>query len=183
MRARSLLALGLLLAGCSLPVTRPPEEALIARAEQMVRAGDYRGAQEAYQRALADSPKDSSTDRALFGLARLYVEAENPGRDYRRAHENFERLVKEFPESGLAQEARAWRELLSTFLSQGEEAERARREIERVRQEAEQSRLEAERARREAQRIRQDVERLKQMERDLERLKQIERELERQRRR
>ncbi len=163
MRARSLLALTLLLAGCGLATTRPSEERLmIARAEEMARAGDYRGAQEAYQRAINDFPKDSSTDQALFGLARLYVAVDNPGRDYRRAHENFERLLKEFPQSARVEEARAWRQLLSALLSQREEAEKARQEVQRVREEAE-------KARQEVQRIRQDLERLKQIEIELER--------------
>ncbi len=147
-RSLALAALALLLAGCTLPVTRPSPERLIAQAEEMVRAGDYRGAQEAYRRALSDFPKNSSTDRALFGLARLYVTPENPGRDYRRAYENFERLLTEHPESVWEGDARAWRELLSAYLSQREEAERARQE---------------------AQRVRKDLERLKEIEMELER--------------
>lgn len=147
-RSLTLAALGLVLAGCTLPVTRPSPERLVAEAEEMVRARDYRGAQEAYRRALSEFQKNSSTDRALFGLARLYVTPENPGRDYRRAYENFERLLAEHPESVLAGEARAWRELLSAYLSQREEAERARQE---------------------AQGIRKDLERLKGIELELER--------------
>ncbi len=152
MRSVALVALVLLLAGCAVPVTRPsPErlpEHLIAQAEEMIRAGDYRGAQEAYQQALSGFPKHSSTDRVLFGLARLYVTPENPGRDYRRAYETFERLLAEHPKSVWAGEARAWRELLSVYFGQREETERARQE---------------------AQRIRKDLERLKELEMELER--------------
>lgn len=181
MRTRSLLALTLLLAGCAIATTRPSEERLmIARAEEMARAGDYRGAQEAYQRAINDLPKNSSTDQALFGSARLYVAVDNPGRDYRRARENFERLLKEFPQSAWVEEARAWRELLSAFLSQREETETARQEVQGQREETEKARQEVQRIREEAEKARQEVQRIRQ---DLERLKQIERELERQRRR
>ena len=121
---------------------------MIAGAEEMARAGDYRGAQEAYRRALSDSTKRSFADRALYGLARLYVAPDNSNRDYRRAYEHFERLLREFPQSAWAPEARAWRELLSFSLSQREEAERARQEV---------------------QRIRQDLDRLKQIDQELDR--------------
>lgn len=145
MKPHSLLGLALLLAGCSLPLTRPAEDRWIIRAEEMVRVGDYRGAHEAYSRALSEN---SATDRALFGLVRLYVAPDNPNRDYRRAYEHVERLLREFPHSASASEARAWRGLLSAFLSQREEAERARQEV---------------------QRIRQDLDRLKQIDQDLDR--------------
>lgn len=145
MRSRALLGLALLVAGCSLPLPRPAEDRWITRAEEMVRVGDYRGAHEAYGRALSEK---STTDRALFGLARLYVAPDNPNRDYRRAYEHVERLLREFPHSAWAPEARAWRELLAAFLGQKEAAERARQEV---------------------QRIRQDLDRLKQIDQELDR--------------
>lgn len=187
MRARVLAALVLLLAGCSFHVTRSEQDRLVLQAQELVRAGEYGGALEAYRRALDDSLKNSVTEQALLGLARLYVTPENPHRDYRRALEVFDRLLREYPESARAGEARAWRELLSAFLSQRDEAERVRQEVERTRQETEQARREGERWRQEAERARQEVERTRQevqrIRQDLERLKQIELELERQRRR
>lgn len=162
MSTRILVVLALVLAACSLPVIRSEQDRWVLQAEELVRAGEYRGALEAYRRALNDSPRNAAAERALIGLAGLYVTPENPHRDYRRALETFERLLKEYPESASVDEARAWRELLSAFLAQRDEAERARQEADRARQEVE-------RARQEMQRVRQDLERLKQVELELER--------------
>lgn len=187
MKARIVGALALVLAGCSLPVMRSEQDRWVIQAEELARAGEYRGALETYRRALDNSTRNAATERALVGLARLYVAPENPHRDYRRALETFDRLLKEYPESASVGEARAWRELLSTFLGQREEVERTRQEAERARQESQRQRDEAERARQEVQRQRDEIERARQevqrIRQDLERLKQIELELERQRRR
>lgn len=152
MRVSGLPLLGLLLIGCTVPLVRPIVEyhqtrRLIARAEEMVQAGDYRGAQAAYRKVLEDYPEPPFADHALFGLARLFVAAENPDRNYRLAYQHFGRLLTDYPESRWAREARAWREVLATLLTQREEAERARQE---------------------AHRLQQDLERLKQLELELE---------------
>ncbi len=113
----------------------------------MVQAGDYRGAHAAYRQALEDYPESPFADRALFGLARLFVAAENPDRNYRVAYQHFGRLLADYPQSRWAREARAWREVLAALLTQREEAERARQETHR---------------------LLQDLERLKQLELELE---------------
>ena len=150
MRAPGLVLLGLLLTGCSLPFTRQHRDAeqWVVRAEAMTQTGNYPEAHAAYGRALNASAKNGPTDRVLFGLARLYTMPENPNRDYRRAYEHLERLLKEHPQSQRVGEARAWRDLLATFLAQREEMARLRQDV---------------------QRIRQDLERLKQLELELER--------------
>lgn len=199
MKRAHLLVLGLLLTGCSLPLTRQIQERhqagqWLARAEETVRAGRYQEAEDTYQRLLEGHPSAPPADRARFGLARLHTLPENPNRDYQQAYQHFDRLLREFPDSQWADEARAWRELLAALLAQREEvadahrrmerlreqAEHALREIDRVRKDVErerrrhreevaQTRREVERTRREAERVQQDLERLKTMEVELER--------------
>ena len=101
-------------------------------------------------------------DRALLGLGRLYVSPDNANRDYRQAYQQFDRLAREYPESPVAGEARAWRDVLGAVLREREETIRARQETDRLRRELQ-------RARQEAEAIRQDLERLKRLELELER--------------
>lgn len=168
MKAWGLLLLGLSLAGCGgLAFTRGGDarrqaEQLVARAEDLSRAGKYPEAEQTYRQVVDQSATDSPADRALYGLARLQVAPDNPTRDYRQAQGTFERLLREHPQSSWSPEARAWRDALAALQAQREEALAARREAERFRQDAL-------RSRQDAQRIRQDLERLKQLELELER--------------
>jgi tetratricopeptide (TPR) repeat protein len=161
-RAVGGLLTGLLLVGCGLPGLARQEERpadLVARGDALARAGDFGTAEATYRRVLdappRDRPADRPADRALLGLGRLYVSPNNTNRDYRQAYQEFDRLAREYPESPVAGEARAWRDLLGAVL-------RARRETDRLRRELQQ-------ARQEAEAIRQDLERLKRLELELER--------------
>jgi tetratricopeptide (TPR) repeat protein len=171
---------------------------LVARGDALARAGDFGTAEATYRRVLdapprdrpADRPADRPVDRALLGLGRLYVSPDNANRDYRQAHQQFDRLAREHPESPVAGEARAWRDLLGVVLREREEttravlrereeAARARQETDRLRRELQQARQQAEAIRRDLERGRQEAEAIRQ---DLERLKRLELELERRRR-
>jgi tetratricopeptide (TPR) repeat protein len=167
-RARAVIGAGLLLAGCGLPGARRQAERtdLVARADTLARAGDFRTAEATYRRvvdaATHDAPADPVRDRALLGLGRLYVAPDNPERDYRQAYQHFDRLARERPDSPAAVEARAWRDLLASAQRQRDEAMRARQEAQRLRQELR-------RAREEIEAFRRDLDRLKRIELDLER--------------
>ena len=155
----------LLLAGCGLPGLARQEERpadLVARADALARAGDFGTAEATYRRVLDAPPRDRPADRALLGLGRLYVSPDNANRDYRQAYQQFDRLAREYPESPVAGEARAWRDVLGAVLREREETIRARQETDRLRRELQ-------RARQEAEAIRQDLERLKRLELELER--------------
>ena len=169
MRAVGGLLMGLLLTGCGLPglmrqEERPPD--LVARGDALARAGDFGSAEATYRRVLdaplRDRPADRPADRALLGLGRLYVSPDNANRDYRQAYQQFDRLAREHPESPVAGEARAWRDLLGVVLREREEAIRARQETDRLRRELQ-------RARQEAEAIRRDLQRLNRLELELER--------------
>jgi tetratricopeptide (TPR) repeat protein len=166
---RGVLGLGLVLAGCGLPGALRREEGtadLIARADTLARSGDFRTAEATYRQVLdmpsRDGRPDPARDRAVLGLGRLYVAPDNPGRDYRQAYQQFDRLARERPDSPEAAEARAWREVLDAAQRQREEALRARQEAERLRRELRRSREEVDA-------FRQDLDRLKRLELDLER--------------
>ena len=144
---------GSLLAGCAAKSDLPwfPAESRVRRAEDLAHAGRYTEAREAYERALAAAPGGEAARRGLLGLARLYVLADNPQRDYGRAGEYFERLGATLNASPA--EALAWRDLLAVVVIQRRRLDEARRDAEKLRQDT--------------QRLRQDLERLKQLESEL----------------
>lgn len=186
----------LALAGCAAVESlrgRETPAALVGRGDGLVAAGDYRQAHDAYARAVATgAPGHPPVDRALLGLARLYLLPENPARDPERAGEYLDRLVAEHPRSPLLPEARAWQALLQTLRAREEALAAARQELERWRGEAVEARRQAREASQAAQRTRQELDRLRadllrarqdleRLRQDLDRLRQLELQLERRR--
>jgi hypothetical protein len=124
--------------------------------------GRYMEAREEYSTVLMGRDAPAGADRALLGLARLALAAENPGRDERQAAMFLDRLVREYPESGWIVEARTWRDLLRTLDRLQGDVRRHQHDLQRVR------RL-RERDQQEVVRLRQERERLRQIDLELER--------------
>ena len=81
-------------------------------------------------------PPFTSLFRALYGLGRLLVRTDNPGRSYPRALLYFDRLLREHPDGPHAADAQAWRGLLAAYLARSQELERLKQadlELERRR--------------------------------------------------
>lgn len=142
MRPVRALAAVLLLAGCAAPgaVSREPPlddvSTEVRDAETLARAGLYPGALQLLEGVARRPPTTPDHDRALFALGRLLVLPDNPGRDYRRALGQFDRLLLEHPRSAYAADARAWRALLVAYLAKTQELDRLKRldvELERPR--------------------------------------------------
>lgn len=47
-------------------------------------------------------------DHALYNLGLIYAHIDNPGKDFHKAQRYFSELIREFPASPLAEEARVW---------------------------------------------------------------------------
>jgi hypothetical protein len=207
---RRILPLLLILAACAgrptppppaTPVAAPPSEAerLVGLAESWERTGAHDQAVRLFEE-IASNPSSPVADRALLGLTRSLCNADYPGHDYRRAYFVADRLVREYPDSRHAVEARAWRDLLLGYLARGQELERRNTELEQALQEQTRSTQELERLKgvdqelerrtRELQQRTQEVERLKRVDQELqqrtqelERLKRLDLELEQRKRR
>ncbi|MEW6570535.1 MAG: tetratricopeptide repeat protein [Nitrospirota bacterium] len=88
---------------------------------------EYRDIEEAFrqnQEILAKFPDEPPADSALFNMGLLSLHFDNRQKDYRKAHGFFERLIKDFPESPKAEEAKIWAGVLKTV-------EESRAEIEK----------------------------------------------------
>ncbi len=92
-------------------------EALVANEENvfylrhvqlLMKKGDFDGALEESQATLALSPKSPPGDEALFYMGLVYVHYGNLKKDYSKALTFFRRVVKEFPQSLRAEEAKIW---------------------------------------------------------------------------
>ena len=211
MRRWLLVPLALVLASCAaaakapppapaVPRAAPPDagEGLVRLAESWAESGFHDKAVALFEE-LAKDPSSPVADRALLGLTRSLCNPEYAGHDYRQAFLVADRLVREYPASQYAVEARAWRELLLGYLARSRELESRTMELEQTaieqeRQTQELARLkgvdlELERRTRELQKRTQELERLKRVDaelerrtQELERLKRLDLELEQRKR-
>ena len=137
MRKSLCLGAALLLAACSGAPWRPVTDwvqvwQLVNRADGLARAGDDAGARALYEQVVQEYPESAWAPQALFRLARLEVSPESPLRNYRQAHDHFDRLVKDYPDSPYAADAQAWRDTLGQLLTREQEAARIRQDMERL---------------------------------------------------
>lgn len=100
---------------------------MVSEAEAQVKAGAYPAATRLFETVVRRHQSAPVHDRALYGLARTLVLAENAARDYRQALGYFDRLLREHPGSPYASDARAWRFLLTAYLARTEELERLKK--------------------------------------------------------
>jgi TolA-binding protein len=83
------------------------DEAALDAAREARRDGKYDEAVAGFQ-AVYDNgaAKSEHREQALFELGRVYADLLNPMKDFQKAAELFERFLKEFPASSLADKAR-----------------------------------------------------------------------------
>ncbi len=92
--------------------TRPDEseegQLHLIRSQKLLAQGNYEGAVGEGQKILASSDPRSSKDEALFSLGLIYAHSGNPQRDVQKSLEYFKRLIKNYPKSPFAEQARIW---------------------------------------------------------------------------
>ncbi len=163
------LTLGALCAGCAAvdwfrakPEGRSESAQLLARADELVRQGQPGPARDLYAQVAAMPVRDAVHARALYNLARLYIDPSSRLRDYRAAKLAFERLLTEYPKGEWESDARAWQTALAELVAR--EADLAARQAELAMREAETLRL-----KNEAAKLGADLQRLKRIELNFER--------------
>ena len=80
----------------------------LLRAKRALVQGDYDGSLRESQRSLSLAGRRQPGDEALYTMGLVYAHYKNPKRDYRKSIDFFGRLLKDFPLSSLAEEARIW---------------------------------------------------------------------------
>lgn len=85
---------------------------LLSGQERLLK-GDYQASLRENEKALSLADKKvSGGDKALFAMGLIYVHYDNPERDYRKSLECFARLVAEYPQSPLVEQAKIWANIL-----------------------------------------------------------------------
>jgi hypothetical protein len=60
------------------------------------------------QKVLARAGKDLPADRALLNMGLIYADGENPKKDYEKSLLFFNRIITDYPQSPLVQDAKIW---------------------------------------------------------------------------
>jgi tetratricopeptide (TPR) repeat protein len=84
----------------------------ILRSPKFLAQGNYEGAISENKKILSFSDPRSPKDEALFNLGLIYAHFGNPQQDLEKSIEFFKTLVKNYPKSPLAEQAKIWAEIL-----------------------------------------------------------------------
>jgi outer membrane protein assembly factor BamD (BamD/ComL family) len=87
----------------------------LLHSQRLIAKGDFEGAVEENQKVLSSYVNRPPADEALFNMGLIYAHYGNPNKDYKKAFSFFRRLVKEFPQSPLYEEAKVWTGVLNTI--------------------------------------------------------------------
>ena len=139
-RCRAFLGF-VLLAGCGsifgAPVVPVPEvQKPIAPFEQsttLFSQGQYEAAYNENQKILQDGR--GAPDVALFNLGMISAHTGNPKKNYPRALSSFRTLVKDYPQSPMAEPAKTWIQVLEEYQKMADEKRIMTREKESLAQE------------------------------------------------
>ena len=167
------LALLTIVSGCGLfqesNRRRELREAL-TQGQQLLASGDYDGSLKAFQNVIVIAKDQPPADAANYHIGVVYAHPQNPRRDWRKAIGSFDRVLTQYPESTLAEPAKAWIGVLNEIDATKQEIERTKLDVEKFKQEIEKSRLAAERSKQEAEKSRLELERSRQ---EFEKAKQL----------
>ena len=127
--------ISLSIAGCAtlkeMEAKRETREYLIT-ARKLLDQGDYEGSLKENQKVLSLYDNVPPGDEALFNTGLIYAHYGYPKRDYQKSLDHFERLVKAFPQSPLARQAKIWIGILQEKKKSKQENERLKKEIEEL---------------------------------------------------
>ena len=102
-------------------------------AQKFLDQGDYEGALKENQKVLAAHGHVPPGDESLFNLGLIYAHFGYSKRDYEKSLDYFKRLVKVFPRSPLAGQAKIWIGVLQKYEKLSTENERLNKEVEELR--------------------------------------------------
>jgi len=104
----------------------------LIRSQELLAGGDYKKAFEENQKVLSLYDKIPAGDAAFFNMGLIYAHDRNPGKDYKKSLGFFKKLIKEFPQSPLVEQAKIWVSVLDVI----EKSKQVDIEIEKKKKEA-----------------------------------------------
>ena len=106
-------------------------------AQNLFEQGDYEGSLKENQAVLSLCDNTPPGDEALFNMALIYAHHGYRGRDLRKSLDHFEGLVKLFPQSPFAPQAKIWSGLIHDIQRMNEEIEEVNESLRKSREENE----------------------------------------------
>lgn len=123
----------ILLAGCATGRFLTEPEKQFQEAAVSVKEKRFKEAAAAYRKIAAEAPPGSALAAdALFELALVHANHDNPQRDYVQAIQTFEQCVRRYPDSKKMAEAQIWISVLKTVQELKKENEKLHESIEQL---------------------------------------------------
>jgi tetratricopeptide (TPR) repeat protein len=95
------------MAGCVTYAEKRKMEAPLALAGAFMSGGDFQAALKENDKVFRN-PSEILRDRALFQRGLIYSHPQNPNQNYQKSIEYFQKLLEEYPDSGLKNAAEVW---------------------------------------------------------------------------
>jgi outer membrane protein assembly factor BamD (BamD/ComL family) len=93
--------------GCTHLLEKRKGEKRVARARTLLAEGKCRASLKEIKEVLRLYPRNLG-DKALFQMGLIYACPKNPDHDYPRSLKCFQRVIKEFPQSKIRNQAKVW---------------------------------------------------------------------------
>jgi tetratricopeptide (TPR) repeat protein len=114
-----LLTILFLISGCAITSNfqkKSEGQKHLEQGEALISIGDYDGAIKEDEEVIRLFPGTSPGDNALFQIGLIWLHPDNPGRNYKRSLECFQRLVHDFPQSTLFRETKMWTSAINELI-------------------------------------------------------------------
>lgn len=86
---------------------------MLLKSRKLISEGHFNRALKENEMVLSLFIKEPSGDQAVYNMGLIYAHYKNPGKDFNKAIMYFERLIAEYPQSPLAEQARVWGDVLN----------------------------------------------------------------------
>ncbi len=101
--------------------------------KELLTPADIETVTEKNQKIVSEYDTKPPADEALFTLGLIYAHYKNPHRDYNKSIASFRKLIEDFPQSPLTEEAKIWVRTLITFEQTREQLQSVKVQNERMR--------------------------------------------------
>ncbi len=167
------IALLIFLSGCTVwqesSRGREMRDSLLV-ADDLFARGDFDGSLNAFQKIFDAAHDRPPADRAAYSIGLIYAHPQNPNRDVQKARRSLDRIIRQYPDSPWAEQARIWVGVLDETEESKREIEQVRRDLETSKEEIEKKRLAIEKSKQEVDKSRLELEKTKQ---EIEKTKQV----------
>ena len=87
----------------------------LMQTDELIKTNNFKQALDINQKSLSISGNGHRLDEALFNIGLIYAHHDNPDKNYKVSIKYFERLITEYPESPLVDQATVWQGLLDVI--------------------------------------------------------------------